>query len=739
MNKKIFFFLGLIYIFFIPEKVYSKCNFKTADYIEELSTPSNIKDIKVSISNSRKFVVNSAKILISEKKNIDSKFKKKYRADIQVNYPFGKCQYKARAWQNGDWKDHIKWTDSGDILNSLNIKLDEGNILNSVKFKLLIPYTRNGINEILGSLILRNLGFIAPETFEVKADINNVKSIMLFQEDSQKELLERNRRREGPIFEGDESIMWGNYKSKEDVMFLEKASLSRLINWKWFLKGYSSQSISLNSLTDLQYSYLPMHRPGGNVINPNFRKNSIFEDYYFLMSTMGGAHALRPHNRKFYFNALENSFEPIYYDGMIKLDKEIDLNNSWLDFNKAFSKTYNFKFAKIINSPLFLDQIKNQFKKRVIKFDKGKNLYIENSLINLSKNIRKLDNHLKNIESTTFVRKDMDYVFSDYENTLREKGVSQKIITSYHIKNKNIELIIDEKYKEIFTIDDFSQLISKNKYYGTRYVFLPKEKVSKKDNDLIQTYSNSLKGDIIHNSNIKFDLDEENKILNIKQLENNGWILFKNINLDSWIINFEGKEYIKKDTNSIIDQRFNKYGITGCLNFYQTNFNNARIKVNNGGCEDSLNIINSKGFIHSVLVNNAYQDAIDLDFSDLTLQNIEVNNAGNDCFDVSGGKYKINKGEFNICGDKGLSIGEKSELSAQDVFIENSYIGTSVKDFSLANYKNLEIINGKTCVEAMQKKQEFGGGKILIDNLICKNGINTIDKNSSVKISTNEL
>ena len=88
--------------------------------------------------------------------------------------------------------------------------------------------------------------------------------------------------------------------------------------------------------------------------------------------------------------------------------------------------------------------------------------------------------------------------------------------------------------------------------------------------------------------------------------------------MDSWIINFEGKEYIEKDKNSIIDQRFNKYGITGCLNFYQTNFNDARIKVNNGGCEDSLNIINSKGFINTVLVNNAYQDAIDLDFSKIS-------------------------------------------------------------------------------------------------------------------------
>ena len=76
MNKKILFLLGLIYIFCIPEKVYSRCNFKTAEYIEELSIPSNIKDIKVSISNSRKFVVNSAKILLSEQKNIDSKYKK---------------------------------------------------------------------------------------------------------------------------------------------------------------------------------------------------------------------------------------------------------------------------------------------------------------------------------------------------------------------------------------------------------------------------------------------------------------------------------------------------------------------------------------------------------------------------------------------------------------------------------------------------------------------------------------
>ena len=39
----------------------------------------------------------------------------------------------------------------------------------------------------------------------------------------------------------------------------------------------------------------------------------------------------------------------------------------------------------------------------------------------------------------------------------------------------------------------------------------------------------------------------------------------------------------------------------------------------------------------------------------------------------------------------------------------------------------------------MQKKQEFGGGKLFVNNLKCEVGINLIDKNSSVKVSGYEL
>ena len=57
---------------------------------------------------------------------------------------------------------------------------------------------------------------------------------------------------------------------------------------------------------------------------------------------MNGAHGLRPHNRKFYFNALENSFEPIYYDGDLKLKKKLNLSDGWLNYQNAFNKDYYF-------------------------------------------------------------------------------------------------------------------------------------------------------------------------------------------------------------------------------------------------------------------------------------------------------------------------------------------------------------------------------------------------------------
>ena len=147
----------------------------------------------------------------------------------------------------------------GGPIQSLDVKLKDGNVFNATRFKLLIPETRYGKNEILATLILRDLGFIAPETFEVNVAINNVKALMLFQEKAEKELLEKNFRREGPIFEGDESLLW-SYKD-HGRFELEPLALARLTNDNWFKKGYTSKKIIIRSYEDLQTLFIRICKP----------------------------------------------------------------------------------------------------------------------------------------------------------------------------------------------------------------------------------------------------------------------------------------------------------------------------------------------------------------------------------------------------------------------------------------------------------------------------------------------
>ena len=57
---------------------------------------------------------------------------------------------------------------------------------------------------------------------------------------------------------------------------------------------------------------------------------------------MNGAHALYPHNRKFYFNSFDQEFEPIYYDGDLRFDYGISINSLEEDVNvSSFFKNYD--------------------------------------------------------------------------------------------------------------------------------------------------------------------------------------------------------------------------------------------------------------------------------------------------------------------------------------------------------------------------------------------------------------
>ena len=102
------------------------------------------------------------------------------------------------------------------------------------------------------------------------------------------------------------------------------------------------------------------------------------------MLSMNGKHGLRPHNRKYYFNSLENQFEPIYYDGDLKLLNEV---NPDLDVIKyGFSKNFKFKKIKLFYDEKFIKKLLNKYNDRIIIPNDKSDKFFNKSIIKIRNN-----------------------------------------------------------------------------------------------------------------------------------------------------------------------------------------------------------------------------------------------------------------------------------------------------------------------------------------------------------------
>ena len=93
--------------------------------------------------------------------------------------------------------------------------------------------------------------------------------------------------------------------------------------------------------------------------------------------------------------------------------------------------------------------------------------------------------------------------------------------------------------------------------------------------------------------------------------------------------------------------------------------------------------------------------------------------------DLSFGHYQLDYLNLSNCGDKGLSVGEKSKLKLNDIIINEAETGIAVKDSSVVTANKLSMKKTARCLDIYRKKQEFSGGILNLNNLNCETG--TID------------
>ena len=153
--------------------------------------------------------------------------------------------------------------------------------------------------------------------------------------------------------------------------------------------------------------------------------------------------------------------------------------------------------------------------------------------------------------------------------------------------------------------------------------------------------------------------------------------------------------------------------MSGAVSFYQSPAIIKHCSIKNNRCEDALNIIRGYVELDDVVFENIKSDAFDGDFMRGIIKNCMFGKLGNDGIDVSGSTITIENTNIYDAGDKGLSAGEGTQMTANNVLIKDCEIAAASKDKSVLNLHNSVLKNNKLNFTAFQKKPEYGPADII--------------------------
>lgn len=687
--------MRIIKCFLVLQFILFNFLFPNISFSKNLSVPSVIQ-FELSNSEYNKYLRRSMKAFtdgeIYGEKNIKKKYKKWVKAKILLN----EKEIDSEIRILGDWKDHLR-----PPLTSLKVKIKNDSLNGVTRFNLFLPETRKGENEVFWTLMLSYLDFPSLYTRIVDVNLNGNIYKAIFQEDATKEFLERNNLTETVILKSNDFSFYLNEKEKQ--IYNNFFTSSFVIDNNNFLKNdianfIASEAIALKAKV-------------------NFNKLVLNEDFFTSIHEKYASHGLASINRKYIYIPYKKIFLPLYYDG----------NVQFLPGKTNCQKKADIKILK-------------SFKKD-FKILSGKNLTkmqecVLGDILDLSKNnIYEL--------SKTFPNKKLD----DKKHIKYEK-IKSKIITylrendgiNKKILNKNDEeliiysFIFNDIFYKCFLSINTNKIINCNKIDSSAYRKLISKsgrfELTKKfksfpinlgsfNNEIpflwLDTKSNEF---LINKKGTYYFIEQDKKDESYKFIfQNSEAKLFIQGNFENVIFEFNRKFDHQKE--KFKEFRYDKNLLTGCVNFFDTSFKNVKIKSSNMICEDSVNIKNSSGEISKIEIENSNFDALDLDFSQIKIKEIIINNAKNDCIDLSFGEYKITNANLKNCGDKGFSVGERSKLNLKNASILHSNIGIASKDDALTNVSNVIMENINICLAAYNKKREFKGSKINVDNLNC--------------------
>ena len=180
--------------------------------------------------------------------------------------------------------------------------------------------------------------------------------------------------------------------------------------------------------------------------------------------------------------------------------------------------------------------------------------------------------------------------------------------------------------------------------------------------------------------------------------------------------------------------------MTGMLSIHNTKdikINNLNIE-NNHIFDDMIHIVYVDNIeIKNSKLDNIFSDAIDIDSSkNVKIENLNISNSGNDCIDFMQTTAQISNSSLSFCGDKGVSVGERSKILISNSNIYSNNIGVVSKDDSILEIQDSVFVNNITDMSAYKKNWRYGtGGSIKLNNVKYNNSKDKITADKYSKIN----
>ena len=283
LNK--IYFNGLNHYLDIPEIAYSGIKGLILNY-QEININLPYENLIILEKNRKEILDTSKNSMRSDSQEFDQ-----VEGDISFNDQSARISLRLKGDRISHFEDKEKVSYKIEIVGENKIK-------GVRKFSFIKPRARNYIHEWLFHELVEDGNLIKLKYEFVKLKINGEsQGLYVFEEGFDKDLIERNKRRNGPIFsvyeEFDSNIFNSKFELYNKNFWNREVNINQASFARNKLRGFISQKFNLEEVFDLEkWAYL-----------------------FAIADLTQTHHGLAPNNVKFYYNPISGLFEPIPYDG----------------------------------------------------------------------------------------------------------------------------------------------------------------------------------------------------------------------------------------------------------------------------------------------------------------------------------------------------------------------------------------------------------------------------------------